>query len=142
VVGGWAGAEVLALEEALNGARGSPLAPVDPDGLCYLLYTSGSSGRPKGVMMPHGPLLNLIRWQARDSTAGPGDATLQLAPVSFDVSLQEIFSTLATGGRLVCLPAEERSDPIRVWDWIVERRIRRVFVPFVTLEALAIFAGR
>ncbi len=105
------------------------------DPLAYVIYTSGSTGRPKGVVMPHGPLFNLLTWQ-RQVFPDPA-RTLQLAPLSFDVSFQEIFSTWDTGGTLVLVPEPLRRDPVRLWRLIVEERIERLFLPFVALQQLA-----
>jgi non-ribosomal peptide synthetase component F len=69
---------------------------------CYVLYTSGSSGTPKGVSMGHAALANLLYWQQKNSISATGINTLQFAPLSFDVSFQEIFATLTTGGTLIC----------------------------------------
>src|SRR5690606_6402358 len=88
-----------------GGWEGATASPADP---AYVLFTSGSTGRPKGVVMHHAPLVNLIQWQLRTSVCGPGDRTLQFAPISFDVSFQEIFTTFAQGGTLVLITDEDR----------------------------------
>ena len=67
----------------------------------YVLYTSGSTGRPKGVYMTQLALVNLIQWQMANSIAGSRSITLQFAPLTFDVSFQEIFCTLCNGGKIV-----------------------------------------
>ncbi len=84
--------------------------------LAYIIYTSGSTGKPKGVAMPHRTLVNLISWQNRE--LGFGGTTLQFAPLSFDVSFQEIFSTLCAGGTLVLVPEKLRQDPAGLWRFI------------------------
>ena len=73
-----------------NGPLFEGECPAKPENLAYVLFTSGSTGRPKGVAMHHAPLLNLIQWQLRTSVLKEGDRTLQFAPISFDVSFQEI----------------------------------------------------
>ncbi|KZE84171.1 hypothetical protein AWB61_05585 [Chromobacterium sp. F49] len=78
-------------------------AVCDPQDLAYLIYTSGSTGAPKGVRMPHRALANLVAWQLQDQGDYAGRRTLQFSPLSFDVSFQEIFSTLASGGELVLI---------------------------------------
>ncbi len=67
--------------------------------LAYLIYTSGSTGRPKGVAVPHRLLNNLARWQDASEPLRPGARVLQFAALSFDVSLQELVTTWAAGGR-------------------------------------------
>jgi amino acid adenylation domain-containing protein len=103
----------------------------------YVLYTSGSTGQPKGVSMGHGPLLNLLNWQAKNSVAGPGTRTLQLAPLSFDVSFQEIMATFGTGGTLMLVEETLRLDPNGLLTFIDEQAINRLFLPFVGLQFLA-----
>jgi amino acid adenylation domain-containing protein len=103
----------------------------------YVLYTSGSTGEPKGVQMGQAPLLNLLQWQARQSRAMAGTRTLQFAPLSFDVSFQEIFATLSTGGSLILLEEEQRLDFDNLLLLIEEQQINRLFLPFVALQALA-----
>ncbi len=119
----------------------SPLTRI-PGSLAYILYTSGSTGTPKGVCMGHAPLLNLLQWQAGQSGAGLGTRTLQLAPLSFDVSFQEIFATLGTGGTLVLVDEATRLDLNALLLLIDEQRIERLFLPFVALQYLSEAAGR
>ncbi|KIO78760.1 peptide synthetase [Pedobacter lusitanus] len=103
----------------------------------YVLYTSGSTGTPKGVYMTQAALVNLILWQQKNSVAGPGSKTLQFAPISFDVSFQEIFSTLTTGATLVLISDDLRLDPVNLLNFIDENQIDRIFLPFVALQFLA-----
>lgn len=103
----------------------------------YVLYTSGSTGTPKGVYMTQAALVNLILWQQENSAAGPGSKTLQFAPLSFDVSFQEIFCTLTTGATLVLINDDLRLDPVNLLNFINETHISRIFLPFVALQFLA-----
>ena len=118
-----------------------PPAPIDLTAspnrdpfLAYLLYTSGSTGKSKGVCMGHAPLVNLLQWQQRHSIAAAGDRTLQFAPLTFDVSFQEIFATLTTGGALVLIEDELRLDPQKLLRFIGTEGINRIFLPFVALQ--------
>ena len=87
--------------------------------------------------MPHRPLCNLIRWQMARSRATAGTRTLQFTPISFDVSFQEIFSTLCTGGTLVLVTDDERRDPSLLLARLDAARVERLFAPFVALKHLA-----
>lgn len=103
----------------------------------YILFTSGSTGTPKGVVMPHGPLANLIAWQTGNSIMGAGNRTLHFAPLSFDVSFQELFATWCSGGTLVLVPNDTRLDGHDLVDFINTQRVERLFIPFVGLQMLA-----
>jgi aspartate racemase len=69
----------------------------------YIMYTSGSSGAPKGVVVPHRAVARLVR-NATYVQISPGDVFLQLAPISFDASTFEIWGALLNGARLVIFP--------------------------------------
>jgi amino acid adenylation domain-containing protein len=108
---------------------------LDPDNLAYVIYTSGSTGVPKGVAMSHRGLTRLIRWQLND--APPALSTLQFTPICFDVTFQEVFSTLCTGGTLLLISDGLRRDPERLLVALHERAIQRLFLPYVALQQLA-----
>ena len=110
---------------------------VGPDNLAYVLYTSGSTGKPKGVAMTHGPLVNLIQWQMREPGNDVPLRTLQFAALGFDVAFQETFATLASGGELHLIDQDTRLSAGRLFEFIVERRIERMFLPYFALQMLA-----
>ncbi len=104
--------------------------------IAYVLFTSGSTGMPKGVAMPHKPLVNLITWQLKNTAVLEGGKTLQFAPISFDVSFQEIFSTLSCGGTLVMIEDELRLNAVNLLNFVAKEKINRVFLPFIALQHL------
>ncbi|MBC7690584.1 MAG: amino acid adenylation domain-containing protein [Methylotenera sp.] len=136
-----AGADVVCLDEivpTLENECEEKLTQVAAlDHLGYVIYTSGSTGVPKGVALTQRALSNLIEWQKCASGAGIGSRTLQFTPISFDVSFQEIYSTLATGGTLVLIPEELRLDPEKLLRFLSDRKIDRLYLPFVALQSLA-----
>jgi amino acid adenylation domain-containing protein len=113
----------------------NPTRAVSPENLAYVIYTSGSTGKPKGVAMPHLPLWNLLEWQQQQLLGSA--RTLQFTPISFDVSFQEIFGTLTTGGTLVLITEAMRQDPEALLNQLCNAQIERLFLPFVALRQLA-----
>jgi len=105
--------------------------------LAYVLFTSGSTGRPKGVAMRTRAVAHLLGWHRAHARLGRAARTLQFAPLSFDVSFQEIFSTLATGGTLILPSDAQRRDPWALLELIEQERIERIFVPYVALQGFA-----
>jgi amino acid adenylation domain-containing protein len=87
--------------EAETPGRPAEPVPVAGHDLAYVVYTSGSTGAPKGVAVEHGSLANLARAQAASFGLTPADRALQFASHSFDVALEEVFGTLVAGARLV-----------------------------------------
>ncbi|ARZ71697.1 peptide synthetase [Streptomyces albireticuli] len=109
----------------------------DADSAAYVLFTSGSTGTPKGVTMPHRSLAGLVAWQNGTASGAVGGSTLQYAPLSFDVSFQEIFSTLCSGGTLHLVSDAERRDIPRLLRLLDREGVERVFLPYVALQQLA-----
>lgn len=84
---------------------------VEPGHLAYVLYTSGSSGTPKGVMVEHRSVAHFTAAIAADYAVTPEDRLLHFAPLTFDVSVFEVFTALLTGAELVVADEAERYDP-------------------------------
>ncbi len=101
-----------------------------PDRLMYVIYTSGSTGLPKGVMNQHRCVVNRLVWGQRAWALEEGDAVLQNASFSFDVSVRELFWPLMAGGRVVMLRPEGARDPGYLVETIRRERVRTAcFVP-------------
>lgn len=76
-----------------------------PDGLAYVLYTSGTSGRPKGVMIENHSVANYAEAFGEEFRIGPGDVMLQYSVCSFDIFVEEVFASLLNGAA-VCIPTQ------------------------------------
>jgi myxalamid-type nonribosomal peptide synthetase MxaA len=81
-----------------------------PDDLAYLLYTSGSTGVPKGVPVPHRGLVNLGTFLAEAIPITAEDVVLATTSLSFDVAVTELLFPLAVGARIVLVPRREATD--------------------------------
>jgi amino acid adenylation domain-containing protein len=114
----------------------------DPERAVFIVFTSGSTGRPKGVELPHRAVANLVEWQLARRSFRPSARVLQYSSISFDVSLQEITTTLASGGHLFMVPDDERRDPRRLLQLLGQLEIERLFLPFVALRSLVEVARR
>ncbi len=73
----------------------------DPDAPIYIIFTSGTTGTPKGVVVPHRGVANMALGMGRLLGVGPGDSLLQFAPLNFDASALQIFLPLLSGGSTV-----------------------------------------
>lgn len=103
----------------------------------YTLFTSGSTGTPKGVDVPDRTLCNLLHWQADTGGLPDPAVTQQFSMLSFDVSFQEIFTTLCAGGRLHLVRPEWRQDMPALLDQLESAGVERLFLPCVALQLLA-----
>src|SRR6185436_4720674 len=108
-----------------GGFAGLPSAA--PDDLAYVVYTSGSTGAPKGVAIEHRQAVNTILDVNRRFALGADDRVFAVSALSFDLSVWDLFGTLAAGGTVVLPAPEERPDPaawsarmraagVTVWD--------------------------
>jgi amino acid adenylation domain-containing protein len=124
------GARVLTLAELTECASDTPIAGARAEDPAYVLFTSGSTGRPKGVVIEHRGVLNRIHWMQAQFPIGPGDVILQKTPVSFDVSVWELFWWSWTGATLVQLPPGGEKDPAEIVAMVAESRATVIhFVP-------------
>jgi amino acid adenylation domain-containing protein len=117
---------------AVSGSIGKTCAagiPGDPRDTLCILYTSGSTGIPKGVMMPHGGVTNEVFGIARLCGIGPGSRVLQFASPGFDVSVEEVLATLLNGATLIPRPEEISADLRRFQTFIRETEITVLDLP-------------
>ncbi|WP_018567242.1 non-ribosomal peptide synthetase [Streptomyces sp. PsTaAH-124] len=105
--------------------------------LAYVLYTSGSTGLPKGVLTEHRAIVNRLCWMQDTFRIGPGDTVLQKTPYTFDVSVWEFFWPLLTGATLVMAAPGAHRDPRALVRTIREHGVTTAhFVPSMLAELL------
>ncbi|HEY0410192.1 MAG TPA: non-ribosomal peptide synthetase, partial [Candidatus Dormibacteraeota bacterium] len=125
------GVDVLCLdrpdEPTISAAGMDGELPAVPAGaLAYVMYTSGSTGIPKGVAVPQRAVARLVRG-ADYAAFGPDEAFLQLAPYAFDAATLEVWGALLNGGRLVIPPPGELSLE-EVGDLLLRHGITTLFL--------------
>lgn len=134
-------AEIWALDgvHLEPGVPDNPSTGLTPENLAYVTYTSGSTGGPKGIAMPHRAVVNLLGWQAAHYGMSRDDPprTLQFASLAFDVSVQDMFSTWLVGGELVLITEDERFELARLHTVLEARQVRRLFIPAPALQQVA-----
>ncbi|WP_053651194.1 non-ribosomal peptide synthetase [Streptomyces sp. XY431] len=113
-----------------------PTAVGAPDDPAYVLYTSGSSGTPKGVVVEHRNLAPHLEWLAERLPLGPGDRLLQVAPYTFDASLTDFFWPLGAGATVVSVAEGDHQDPLAIATALVEHGITAVRLPPAMLSLL------
>ncbi|WP_217245381.1 non-ribosomal peptide synthetase [Streptomyces sp. AC602_WCS936] len=102
--------QVLLADLAVPGGHAGQPGPAGADAL-HVLYTSGSTGLPKGVQLSHRALVTDVLAAIRHFGIGPDDAVLLKAPFTFDVSAHEMLVALVSGARLVVAPPDAERDP-------------------------------
>ncbi|MBB5080137.1 non-ribosomal peptide synthetase [Nonomuraea endophytica] len=90
---------------------GRPERVARPGNLSYVIYTSGSTGRPKGTLIRHQGIVNYIWWMVSGFPLDDGDKVLQLAGLSFDISVYEMFWPWASGAAVVLARPDGYRDP-------------------------------
>jgi amino acid adenylation domain-containing protein len=117
-------------DQADEPPRRDPAPRALPDGPAYALYTSGSTGRPKGVLNTHRGIVNRLLWMQAEYGLGADDRVLQKTPLTFDVSVWELFWPLLTGAALVLARPGGHLDPAGLAVLIRRERVTTVhFVP-------------
>lgn len=112
------------------------------DALAYVIFTSGSTGRPKGAMIRHEAISERLLWQVNEILGfGHDDASLFKAPLSFDISINEIFLPLVCGGRLVVLRPGGERDPHHLLSVIAEQRVTFTYLVSSMLDVLLEMTG-
>ncbi len=131
---------VDAVRTARAAERSAVREPAGEDGspLAYVVYTSGSTGLPKGVLLEHAGLLNLISWHREAFALTARDRGSQVASPGFDAATWEIWPYLAAGASIHVPPTEVRADPTKLRDWLVANEITVSFLPTALAEQVTL----
>lgn len=132
--GGWSTLDVDDSSYAV--AAGFTPAQPDPESVAYIVYTSGSSGRPKGVEITHANLQSLIDWHCRAFDVTPADRASLVAGLGFDAAGWEIWPYLAAGATIVVASEDVRRSAELLQQWFVDERITIAFAPTILAEQM------
>jgi amino acid adenylation domain-containing protein len=118
------GRRVTTLKEVAASRAGDPIAvPITDNHLAYILYTSGSTGEPKGVMISHRNSLTFVDWCFDTFRVEPSDRVSSHAPFHFDLSVFDLFCTMKAGATLYLVPPDFAIFPGRLVKWIVQQQL-------------------
>jgi enterobactin synthetase component F len=121
----------------------APAGGPTPGDAAYVLYTSGSTGAPKGVVVEHRAIVNRLEWMRAHYGFGADDRILQKTPATFDVSVWEFFLSFISGGTLVVAPPDAHKDPVALAALLRDQHITTAhFVPSMLAAFLAEPASR
>lgn len=107
----------------------------DVESLASILYTSGSTGSPKGVALSHRAMINFVDWGRQTFAIAPDDRFASLAPFYFDLSVFDLFCSLSSGASVHFVPSGTTLAPSRLTAWLAEQDITR----FYTVPSLLAF---
>ncbi|KAA0115009.1 non-ribosomal peptide synthetase [Mycolicibacterium sp. P9-22] len=115
----------------------APVVDIDDSQLAYVIFTSGSTGKPKGAMIRHEAICERLNWQVQEILGfGPGDASLFKAPLSFDISINEVLLPLVSGGYVVIADPGGERDPQYLLDLIATEKVTFVYLVSSMLDVL------
>ncbi|HDS1681406.1 TPA: amino acid adenylation domain-containing protein, partial [Pseudomonas putida] len=108
---------------------------LDDHQLAYVVYTSGSTGQPKGVMIEHQALANLVHWHCQAFALGAGERTSSVAGFGFDAMAWEVWPALCAGATLHVPPRHIGNEHVEeLLDWWLEQPLKVSFLPTPVAE--------
>ena len=128
LIDGYDGETVLTDALGDSGEQTLPASPLSPDSLFILLYTSGSTGVPKGVMLEHRNLVAFIAWYRRYYDLRPEHRVAAYASFGFDADMMDLYPALTTGASVHIIPEDIRLDLIAINDYFEAKGITHSFI--------------
>ncbi|WP_017891418.1 amino acid adenylation domain-containing protein [Serratia sp. S4] len=115
-----------------------PFELIKPQGdeTAYIIFTSGTTGNPKGVMIAHHSLLNIVLWHNQKFAMNHTSRSTLIAGIGFDVAQWEIWAALTSGGTLYLPEEETRLQPSALLDFFAHHQITHAFVPTVLVAEI------
>lgn len=123
-------------EQATDEALPELQTSVSRNDLAYLMYTSGTTGKPKGVQVEHGQLLDFVVGITKDYGLTPRDSVLHFSSFSFDIAIEEVFGALAAGSTLVLRNELAGRDLKHFWQLCQQYNVTVVSLPTAFWEQL------
>ncbi|NVZ23831.1 non-ribosomal peptide synthetase [Pseudomonas costantinii] len=124
--------------DAMHADTSSPLMQDRPciEAPCMALFTSGTTGQPKGVILSQGNLAHFTAWLGACMALDEQSRVLQFSPLSFDSSLIDIFPALIAGAELIVPNEDQRHDPRQLVELIRQQHVSHAFLPPALLSIL------
>ena len=125
------------LQHIEHGSFFSEKVRIKKHDIAAIIYTSGSTGSPKGIALSHHAMMSFVGWSVKTFRLTKEDRVASLAPFHFDLSVFDLFATLAAGACVSFVPNALVMAPSRLTLWLLQQQI----TTFYTVPSLLIFMG-